>query len=60
MAEIKISDIRIKDMGVTLEVKCPNCLYKNTYFALPSPKFECVRPCHKCEAILIFDCEEVK
>ena len=55
---MKISNIRIKDMGERITVECPNCHKCNYYSVMGGLKFECIRPCHHCEAILIFDCEE--
>ena len=55
---MKISNIRIKDMAERICVECPACHKLNHYSVMGSLRFECIRPCHSCEAILIFTCEE--
>ena len=57
---MKVSNIRIRDMGERIEVECPACKRINFYTVMGSRKFECIRPCHFCGAILIFDCEEAE
>ena len=57
---IKVSNIRIDHIIERVNVECPNCGKVNQYSISGKGKFEAMRPCHNCEAILIFDCEEVK
>jgi len=56
---MKISNIRVKEYVERIEVPCPNCGYINYYNVHASAKFEAVRPCHNCPAILIFEVENV-
>ena len=57
---IEISNIRVRGHSEKIAVICPECSYKNSYFVQPQSKFEAVRTCKGCGAILIFTCEEVK
>lgn len=56
---IKISNIRIDHIVDRVNVECPNCGKVNQYSVARKGKFEAIRPCHNCEAVLIFYCEEV-
>ncbi len=57
---LKVINITIHAVGERVNVICPNCSYINNYAVMPSPKFEAIRPCLKCEAIIKFECEEEK
>ena len=53
-----ISNIRVTGHTEKISVECPDCAHKNTYFVHPACKFEAIRHCFNCGAVMIFLCEE--
>ena len=54
---MKISNIRVKDHTEKIVVECPDCCNLNNYFIRQGGKFEAIRTCYECGAVLEFTCE---
>ena len=57
---IKITNIKVTGHTTPIVIVCPECSNLNHYLVHPQSKFQAVRPCIGCGAILEFTCEEIK